>query len=118
LLELERLSSEPIDSTGNELLLDVLAELVVELELGLDVLIEVLVLLLRGLAGLKKSKNEGVGMVFLTMRVCLVFLFLCFFALHLDCQILASLPVDLITLCMIIDEVAAVSVLFLVEVGL
>lgn len=37
LLELQRLAGEPVDSARDELLLDVLAELVVKLELGLNV---------------------------------------------------------------------------------
>lgn len=42
-LELQGLASEPVDGAGNELLLDVLTELVVELELGLNVLVNFLV---------------------------------------------------------------------------
>ena len=45
MLELESLASEPIDGAGNELLLDVLAELVVELKLLLDVLVNLLVVI-------------------------------------------------------------------------
>jgi hypothetical protein len=44
-LKLESLTSEPVDGAGNELLLDVLTELVVELELLLDVLINLLVVI-------------------------------------------------------------------------
>ena len=42
-LELQSLACEPVDGAGNELLLDVLTELVVELELLLDVLVNLLV---------------------------------------------------------------------------
>lgn len=44
LLELQGLASEPVNGTGNQLLLDVLAQLVVKLELGLNVLINLIVL--------------------------------------------------------------------------
>ncbi|CAF3457518.1 unnamed protein product [Fusarium graminearum] len=46
LLESESLASEPVDGTGNELLLDVLTELVVELETLLDVGLGVLVIVI------------------------------------------------------------------------
>ena len=45
LLELQRLASEPVDRTWDKLLLDVLAELVVELKLRLDLLVNVLILI-------------------------------------------------------------------------
>lgn len=44
-LELKRLTGEPVNGAGNELLLDVLTELVVELELLLDVLVNLLVVI-------------------------------------------------------------------------
>ena len=43
MLKLQGLSSKPVNSTGNKLLLDVLAELVVELELGLDVFVNIII---------------------------------------------------------------------------
>jgi hypothetical protein len=49
LLESEGLAGEPIDGAGNELLLDVLPELVVELETLLDVGSSIVVILNRGL---------------------------------------------------------------------
>jgi len=45
LLELKSLTGEPVDSTWNELLLDVLTELVVKLELGLNILINLLIVI-------------------------------------------------------------------------
>jgi len=42
-LELQGLAGEPVDGAGNELLLDVLTELVVQLELLLDVLVNLLI---------------------------------------------------------------------------
>jgi hypothetical protein len=39
-------------------------------------------------------------------------------ALDADCEVLASLPVDLVTLGVVVDEVTAIAVLLLVEVGL
>lgn len=47
LLELQCLSSEPVDGAWNELLLDVFAELVIELKLGLDVVVDLFVLIVR-----------------------------------------------------------------------
>jgi hypothetical protein len=44
-LELESLAGEPVDGAGNELLLDVLTELVVELELLLNVLVDLLIVI-------------------------------------------------------------------------
>jgi hypothetical protein len=45
---LQSLASEPVDGTGDELLLDVLAELVVELETLLDVRGSIVLLILWG----------------------------------------------------------------------
>jgi hypothetical protein len=61
LLELQSLTSEPVDGTGNELLLDVLTELVVELELGLNVVLDLLVVLGRGAGGVEEVEEWGSG---------------------------------------------------------
>src|ERR1700722_854747 len=85
-----------------------------------------------GAGGAKKLKNESVGTVFLMTRVCLVSggsvlgltatkkLTLVALLLRLDAhrQVLAGLPVDLVTLGVVVDEVAAVAVLLAVEVRL
>ena len=47
MLELQRLASEPVDGAGDELLLDVFAELVVELQLRFDLLVDLLFVILR-----------------------------------------------------------------------
>jgi hypothetical protein len=54
---LQSLTSEPVDGTGNELLLDVLTELVVELELGLNVVLDLLVVLGRGAGGVEEVEE-------------------------------------------------------------
>jgi len=54
---LQSLTSEPVDGTGNELLLDVLTELVVELELGLNVVLNLLVVLGRGAGGVEEVEE-------------------------------------------------------------
>jgi hypothetical protein len=46
-LELQRLSGEPVDGTRDKLLLDVFAELIVELKLGFDLLVDLLLVILR-----------------------------------------------------------------------
>jgi hypothetical protein len=51
LLEGESLTSEPVDSTGNKLLLNVLTELVVELKALLDVGLGILVIVIGGSLG-------------------------------------------------------------------
>ncbi|KAH0294782.1 hypothetical protein KCU62_g97, partial [Aureobasidium sp. EXF-3399] len=61
LLELQSLTSEPVDGTGNELLLDVLTELVVELELGLNIVLNLLVVLGRGAGGVEEVEERGSG---------------------------------------------------------
>ena len=43
LLELQRLASEPVNGARDEFLLDVFAELIVELELGFEILINLFV---------------------------------------------------------------------------
>lgn len=58
LLESEGLAGEPIDGAGNELLLDILAELVVELETLLDVGSSIIIVLNRGL-GRGEEVEEG-----------------------------------------------------------
>lgn len=60
LLKCESLSSKPVDSTRNQLLLDVLAELVVELQALLDVGSSVVVILGRCLGG-REEVEEGLG---------------------------------------------------------
>ena len=54
---MQSLTSEPVDGTGNELLLDVLTELVVELELGLNVVLNLLVVLGRGAGGVEEVEE-------------------------------------------------------------
>jgi len=54
---LQSLTGEPVDGTGNELLLDVLTELVVKLELGLDVVLDIFVLLGRGAGGVEEVEE-------------------------------------------------------------
>jgi len=54
---LQSLTSEPVDGTGNQLLLDVLTELVVELELGLNVVLNLLVVLGRGAGGVEEVEE-------------------------------------------------------------
>lgn len=51
LLEGESLTGEPVDSTGNKLLLDVLTELIVELKTLLDVGLGILVIVIGGSLG-------------------------------------------------------------------
>lgn len=51
LLEGESFTGEPVDSTGNKLLLDVLAELIVELKALLDVGLGILVIVIGGSLG-------------------------------------------------------------------
>ena len=58
---MQSLTSEPLDGTGNELLLDVLTELVVELELGLNIVLNLLVILGRGAGGVEKVEERGCG---------------------------------------------------------
>jgi hypothetical protein len=60
LLENESLAGEPVDRTRDELLLDVLAKLVVQLETLLDILGSDLVLVGRGL-GRGEEVEEGFG---------------------------------------------------------
>ena len=43
-LELQRLTGEPVDGAWDQLLLDVFSQLVVELELGFDLLVDLLLL--------------------------------------------------------------------------
>jgi hypothetical protein len=54
---LQSLTSEPINGTGNELLLDVLTELVVELELGLNVVVNILIILGWGAGGVEEVEE-------------------------------------------------------------
>jgi hypothetical protein len=54
---LQSLTSEPVDGTRDELLLDVLTELVVELELGLNVVLDLLVILGRGAGGVEEVEE-------------------------------------------------------------
>jgi hypothetical protein len=88
-----------------------------------------------GFGGVKKLKKDSVGTVRLTTRVCLVSfyeLLACeshmlmleptlvalLLALDADGKVLTLLPVDLVTLGVVVDEISAVSVLVLVVVGL
>jgi hypothetical protein len=59
-----------------------------------------------------------VSLVGVIMALALLTLVPLLLALDADCEVLASLPVDLVTLGVVVDEVAAVAVLLLVEVGL
>ena len=54
---MQSLTSEPVDGTGNQLLLDVLTELVVELELGLNIVLNLLVILGRGAGGVEEVEE-------------------------------------------------------------
>lgn len=137
LLKLQRLAGEPVNGARDQLLLDVLAESVVKLEALLDVRGGVVVVLggrgrwgeevekgllrdgllddtrLLGVCGivsmLQESRAEGGG------RRTLVALLL---RLGPDRQVLARLPSNLVALGVVVDEVSAVPVLLLVEVGL
>lgn len=60
LLELKSLAGEPVDSTGDELLLDILAELVVQLQTLLDVGRDLVIIVGRGL-GWREKVEEGLG---------------------------------------------------------
>ena len=51
------LAGEPVNGAGDELLLDVLTELVVELELGLNVVLDLLVILCRGAGGVEEIEE-------------------------------------------------------------
>lgn len=62
LLELKSLTGKPVDSTGDQLLLDVLAELVVKLKALLDVTGGVIVLLLGGRLGGVEEVEERLGL--------------------------------------------------------
>jgi len=56
---LQSLSSEPVDGARDQLLLDILAELVVKLELGFNVLVDVLIVLYRGCGGVEEVEERG-----------------------------------------------------------
>ena len=58
---MQSLTREPIDGAGNELLLDVLAELVVKLELGLDIVVNLLIVLGRGAGGVEEVEERRSG---------------------------------------------------------
>ena len=60
LLKLQRLAREPVDGSWDEFFLDVLAELIVQLELALDVVIQVIVILIRlwRFGGVEKVKER------------------------------------------------------------
>jgi hypothetical protein len=60
LLERKGLAREPVDRPGNELLLDVLAELVVELQALLNIRGGIVILIVRGL-GRREEVEEGLG---------------------------------------------------------
>lgn len=60
LLELKSLAGEPVDSTGDELLLDILAELVVQLQTLLDVGRDLVIIVGRGL-GWREKVEERLG---------------------------------------------------------
>jgi hypothetical protein len=56
-LELQRFAREPVDGAWDELLLDVLAELVVEFELGFDLLVDLLLVILRWRGGIEEVEE-------------------------------------------------------------
>lgn len=58
---MQSLTGEPVDGAGNELLLDVLAELVVKLELGLDIVVNLLIVLRRGAGGVEEVEERRSG---------------------------------------------------------
>jgi hypothetical protein len=57
-LILQSLAGEPVDGAGNELLLDVLAKLVVELETLLNVGGSIILIVLRGLWGVEEVEER------------------------------------------------------------
>ena len=59
LLELQRLTGEPVDGTRDELLLDVLTQLVVQLKLSLDVVVDLLVVVIAWWLGWVEEVEEG-----------------------------------------------------------
>lgn len=65
LLEAEGLASEPVNGVGNELFLDILAQLVVQFKalfnLGTDVEVGILLIFLRGRCGWGKEVEERLG---------------------------------------------------------
>ncbi len=118
LLVPEGLAGEEVDRAGHDALLEVLADLVVELELLVNVLVQ-LVVLLGGHLGRAEEGEERVcrdrllddpGLV----RVLVALLL----GLNANSQVLALDPVDLGSDGVVVDEVALVSNLLLVEVSL
>ena len=133
-LELESLAGEPIDGTGDDLLLELLAELVVDLEAVVEllklVLVDVLVLegLWRRRLGRAEEVEERVDVDGLAddtsaaggycqcvcgseaIRRTLVALLL---DLDLLCQVLVLLPLDLSANGSVVDKVSTVADLFL-----
>lgn len=133
-LVLKSLAGEPINGMRDELLLDDLSELVVQFKALLNVSGGIIIVL-RGLGGVEEVEERVCGNSLLDhaglLGVCvglakmlytvisvtptLVPLLL---ALNSDSQVLACFPFDLLTLSMVVDVVATVAVLLLIEVRL
>jgi len=58
-LELKSLSSEPIDRTGDELLLDILSQLIVQFEAFLNIRCSIIVVLVCGSLWWREEVEEG-----------------------------------------------------------
>jgi len=61
LLELKSLSSEPINRTGDELLLDILSQLIVEFKTFLDIRCSIIVVLVCRCLWRREEVEEGFG---------------------------------------------------------
>jgi hypothetical protein len=60
-LKLKSLTSKPVNSAGNELLLDVLAQLIVEFKTLLDIARSIIVVIVRWCLGRRKEVEEGLS---------------------------------------------------------
>jgi len=138
LLKLESLASVPVDGTGNKLLLDIFTDLVIKLETLFDIRGSIINLILITSRWRWRSKeveealsrdcslnNPSLLRVYyftLALDLALSFrkltLVALLLALNTNSQVLSSLPVNLITFSVIIDEITSVSALLLVKVCL
>merc|ERR1712230_236317 len=118
-LLLEGLAGEVVDGVRDDPVLDVLADLIVELELLVDVVVGILVVLVRGGHGRLEEGEERVGRDDLLYGPCLV----CVLVALLLCldpygEVFAGLPLDLASLGVVVHKVAERTDLLLVVVGL